>query len=94
MAGDATSALALAGEFQPHFILLDIGMPGTDGHELARRLRGQQGGRRPVLIAVSGFTAPEDRRRALEAGCDDHLPKPVDPAVLLAMLAAHLPDAA
>jgi signal transduction histidine kinase len=92
VASDAASALALAAGFRPHFILLDIGMPGTDGHELARCLRAQEVDRRPVLIAVSGFTSPDDRRRALEAGCDDHLPKPVDPARLLAVLAAHRPE--
>ena len=70
-------ALALAESFRPDLVLLDIGMPRIDGHEVARRLRAQPWGREMRIVALSGFGRPEDRRRSLEAGCDDHLTKPV-----------------
>jgi DNA-binding response OmpR family regulator len=71
-----------------HFglVILDIGLPGIDGFEVARRARALDG-RRPVLIALTGYGQPEDRRRATEAGFDHLLVKPVDPAVLAGLLA-------
>jgi len=66
--------------------LVDIGLPGIDGFEVARRVRVLDG-RRPVLIALTGYGQPEDRRRATEAGFDHLLVKPVDPSVLAALLA-------
>jgi signal transduction histidine kinase/ActR/RegA family two-component response regulator len=58
-------------------VLIDIGLPGMDGYELARRLRNRAGGRRPLLVAITGFGSPQDRERALQAGFDHHLVKPV-----------------
>jgi CheY-like chemotaxis protein len=66
--------------------LVDIGLPGMDGFEIARHLRSRDP-RRPVLIALTGYGQPEDRRRATEAGFDGMLVKPVDPAMLSELLA-------
>jgi CheY-like chemotaxis protein len=66
-------------------LLTDIGMPGTDGYELLRRVRATDGARK--AIAVTAFARPEDRDRALAAGFDGHLAKPVNPVRLLQMLA-------
>ena len=70
----------------PDVALVDIGLPGMDGFEVARRLRALDK-RRPVLIALTGYGQPEDRRRATEAGFDGLLVKPVDPSVLSDLLA-------
>jgi CheY-like chemotaxis protein len=68
--------------FQPEVILLDIGRPGMDGYEVARRVRQMHGGEKLRLIALTGYGQLEDRRRALAAGFDDHLVKPVEPGKL------------
>jgi len=74
----APEALASEGRLRPDVCLLDIGLPGMDGYELAQRLR-QQAGQRPLrLIAVTGYGQDSDRRRAAEAGFDNHFTKPVD----------------
>jgi signal transduction histidine kinase/ActR/RegA family two-component response regulator len=68
--------------------LVDIGLPRMDGYELARRLRATLDGRpRPFMVAVTGYGLPEDRSRALAAGFDEHLTKPVDAAALARVLA-------
>jgi CheY-like chemotaxis protein len=68
-------------------LFIDIGMPGMDGFEVARRIRErQQAGKRPVLIAVTGWGQPQDRAAALAAGFDHHLTKPADPALLFRLL--------
>jgi PAS domain S-box-containing protein len=74
-------------EFRPHFVLLDIGLPGMDGYEVARRIRQLPESEQPRLIALTGYGQPEDRARALEAGFDEHFVKPVDVDRLLAELA-------
>jgi len=71
---------------QPDLVLLDIGMPEMDGYEVARRLRVQQGSRRPILVALTGWGAANDRARSAEAGFDLHLTKPVDFDTLTAAL--------
>lgn len=73
--------------FAPEFVLLDIGLPGMDGYEVARRLRAGPDGGRLRLIALTGYGQPEDRARALEAGFNEHLVKPVDLASLERLLA-------
>ncbi len=88
VAHDGPGALALAEEFHPHLGLLDIGMPGMNGYELARRLRAMPHGQHMVLAALTGWGQQEDKRRAIEAGFDHHLTKPVDPAHLDAVLLA------
>jgi PAS domain S-box-containing protein len=83
---DGKSALALAGVKQPEVVFLDIGLPGMDGYEICRRLRAS-GQRDAVIVAVSGYGQDDDRRRSHEAGFASHFVKPVDPTVLLRMLA-------
>jgi CheY-like chemotaxis protein len=70
----------------PEVILLDLGMPGMDGYEVARRLR-QRDGRGLLIVALTGWGQEEDRRRTREAGFDHHLVKPADPAELRLLLA-------
>jgi CheY-like chemotaxis protein len=71
---------------RPEVALIDIGLPGLDGNEVARRIRSVLGGDEISLIAMTGYGQPEDRRRALQAGFDRYLVKPVDPAVLSQLL--------
>src|SRR5579863_5435226 len=70
-------ALELAESFRPHVFLLDIGLPDFDGYQLAGKIRGTPWGRGAVLIAVTGWGQEADRRRAFEAGFDQHLTKPI-----------------
>jgi PAS domain S-box-containing protein len=79
-------ALALVRQFDPELVLLDIALPGIDGYEVARRLRGTRRGATFVLAAMSGFGRDDDRRRTRAAGFDHHLVKPVDRATLEALL--------
>jgi CheY-like chemotaxis protein len=78
LAHDGVEALERAREAQPEAVVLDIGLPGMDGFEVARRLREEPSCAQTIIIAVTGYGQPEDRRRALEAGCHHHLVKPVD----------------
>jgi len=79
-------ALELAETFQPHALLLDIGMIDMHGYELAERIRATMWGKEAVLVAVSGWGREEDRRRAFAAGFDQHLTKPVAHVALEALL--------
>jgi PAS domain S-box-containing protein len=88
VAHDGPSALQLAARVQPEFVFLDIGMPGMDGNEVARQLRTQRELDGLVLVAVTGWGAPDDRRRTAEAGFDHHLVKPVEPRALDGVLSA------
>jgi PAS domain S-box-containing protein len=81
VAYDGMTALAAAERVQPHVAVLDIGMPGMDGHQAARILR-ERYGAAVSLIALTGWGQEGDRQRALRAGFDHHLTKPVDPAAL------------
>ena len=85
VAGDGLTALDLAALHPPQVALLDIGLPGIDGYELARRLRDRLG-RAVTIVAMTGYGQAEDRRRSREAGFDQHLVKPVDPARLMQIL--------
>lgn len=84
---DGEAALALAAQFDPQAVLLDIGMPRLNGYEVCRRLRAEPGGAARTLVAITGWGQPDDRRKAQEAGFDHHLVKPVDPLVLEELLA-------
>lgn len=77
VAYDGERALQLAPEFRPDVAILDIGLPGIDGHELARRLRTIEGGRDILLIAATAYGSPDDVDRAMTAGFDVHFVKPV-----------------
>ena len=78
VAYDGATAVALAQATQPDVILLDIGLPDTDGYAVARTLRALPWRKPPMLIAVTGWGAPADRERAFDAGFNDHLTKPID----------------
>jgi signal transduction histidine kinase/ActR/RegA family two-component response regulator len=82
-AGDGTRGIALAESGRPDVAVVDIGLPGIDGYEIARRLLAAPQTRHIRLIALTGFGQPEDRRRALDAGFDMYLVKPVEPARLV-----------
>jgi two-component system CheB/CheR fusion protein len=82
-AADGPQALEQARSFVPEIVLLDIGLPGMDGYEVARRLRSVPGCADAVIVAVSGYGQAEDRARSSAAGFDGHLLKPVAPDLLL-----------
>jgi PAS domain S-box-containing protein len=86
-AGDGVSGVELAVQLEPDTVLIDIGLPGIDGYEVARQIRSKVGDR-SRLIALSGYGQQKDREQAFGAGFDDHLLKPVDPARLVAVLTA------
>lgn len=85
-AHDGPSALEEAAKFIPEVVLLDIGLPGMDGHEVARRLRLLSGLQEAVLVAQTGWGQEEDRRRSRAAGFNHHLVKPVSPTALQELL--------
>ncbi len=84
---DGHEALEHAREFEPEIILLDIGLPGMDGYEVASRLRQEEPCKDSLIVAVSGYGQDEDRRRSREAGFDHHLIKPLDHDALISLLA-------
>jgi len=84
---DGLAALMAAQSFRPQYAFLDIGMPGLDGYELARRLRADPLTARCVLVAVTGWGQEKDQQRALAAGFDFHIVKPVRLAQLREILA-------
>nr|WP_314538970.1 PAS domain S-box protein [uncultured Massilia sp.] len=83
---DPAQAAAAALADPPDVFILDIGMPGMDGHELARRLRGERPLRDALYIALTGYGQPRDRELSRQAGFDHHLVKPVDADELLGLL--------
>jgi CheY-like chemotaxis protein len=87
-ASDGVEALRVAEAFRPDFVLLDIGMPRLDGYQAARALRERPWARDVTLLALTGWGQEEDKQRALEAGFDHHLTKPIDPHLLQHLLAA------
>jgi signal transduction histidine kinase/DNA-binding response OmpR family regulator len=84
---DGVSALAALARELPDFVLLDIGLPGMDGYEVAREIRRVPGAELVVVIALTGYGQDDDRARSRAAGFDHHLTKPVDLDALLALLA-------
>jgi CheY-like chemotaxis protein len=86
-AGDGLEGVRLACAERPDVALVDIGLPGIDGYEVARRLRQDPSARAIRLIALTGYGLEEDQRRVLEAGFDLHLVKPVELNALLGQLA-------
>jgi two-component system CheB/CheR fusion protein len=88
VAHDGVSALRTARTVEPDVVLLDIGLPGMDGYEVARELRAIPGLAASRLIALTGYGQESDRRRSSLAGVDHHLVKPVDLERLRALLIA------
>ncbi|MFO7566580.1 MAG: ATP-binding protein [Enhygromyxa sp.] len=84
--GDGEAAVDTAKRERPDVVLLDIGLPKLSGYEVAARLQAELSGQRPVIIALTGYGRDEDQRRALAAGIDHHLVKPVDPDRLRQLL--------
>jgi signal transduction histidine kinase len=87
IAHDGLTALDEFERMGPDVVLLDIGLPGLDGYEVARRMRKTEAGGRTCLVALTGYGQPRDRARAIEAGFDQHLVKPVDIHVIEGVLA-------
>jgi signal transduction histidine kinase len=85
---DGQGAVELARAERPQVVLLDIGLPGLDGYQVARRLRAELGLHETLVVAMTGYGQPEDRRRSREAGIDYHFVKPVEPDVLRSLLAS------
>lgn len=85
---DGLEALQAASEFRPEVVLLDIGLPNIDGHEVAQRLRREPWGQRVCLIAVTGWSDESDRARSRAAGFDHHLVKPLDTGLLAQLLSS------
>jgi signal transduction histidine kinase len=86
-ASDGPSGVEAILRVRPDVALIDIGLPEFDGYEVARKARGALGGT-ILLVALTGYGQPDDRRQALEAGFDAHLVKPVEPSALLAVIQA------
>jgi CheY-like chemotaxis protein len=82
VAYNGPEALREADSFQPEVIMLDIGLPGMNGYEVARRLRQQPRFQKTMLVAVTGYGQDDDRRRSSDAGFDQHWTKPVSPDTL------------
>jgi CheY-like chemotaxis protein len=85
-AADGPRGVALALNHQPEVVLIDLGLPGLDGYEVARAVRAGPAGKSAVLIAVTGYGQAEDRRRSTEAGFDAHLVKPVSQSLLSTLI--------
>jgi two-component system, chemotaxis family, CheB/CheR fusion protein len=85
-ASNGAEALAVGAQLHPDVVLLDLGMPGMDGYEVARRMRNQSWGKDALLVALTGWGQEQYRHRAREAGFDRHMTKPADPEALRAML--------
>jgi two-component system CheB/CheR fusion protein len=88
VASDGLTALEAAADFGPDVVISDLGMPGMDGYELGRRLKGLPGMGQVVLVALTGWGQEGDRRRSREAGFDRHLVKPVELGTLQSLLAS------
>ena len=87
VAHDGPEALAVAGEFRPEVVLLDIGLPGMDGNEVARRLRERPEFEKTLIVALTGWGQESDVERSRAAGFDYHLVKPANPEDILELLA-------
>jgi CheY-like chemotaxis protein len=85
-AATAAEALAVAGEWRPDLLVSDLGLPGIDGYQLLRAIREKTALRELAAVAVTAYARPEDRDRALAAGFQAYVSKPVDPAGLVRTL--------
>jgi PAS domain S-box-containing protein len=89
-ASTAAEALGIAAEWRPRLLVSDIGLPGIDGYTLLQSIREKTAHRTLIAVAVTAFARPDDRARALAAGFQSHVAKPVDPSDLVRTLAAVL----
>jgi CheY-like chemotaxis protein len=88
---DGAEAVRRAEAFHPHIVLLDIGLPKLNGYDACREIRRKLSGRKPVMVALTGWGQDEDRQRSQDAGFDAHLVKPIDHATLVKLMS---PDGA
>lgn len=86
VADDGLIALDCIQAHEPDVVFIDIGLPGIDGWELAKRIKQRGARKEPLLVAITGFGSEEDRQRSEACGIDLHLQKPVDPELLRGML--------
>lgn len=91
-AGDAESALVLLPQVRPDLILMDIQLPGMDGLELARRLKADPVLKQARIVALTAYAMKGDEQKALAAGCDGYLSKPIDTRTFPKMVASFLGD--
>jgi two-component system, cell cycle response regulator DivK len=89
-AADATEALDILGSFEPRLIMMDIQLPGMDGLELTKRLKADPVRRSMLIIAITAYTMKGDEERALEAGCDGYVSKPIDTRALPRLISQFL----
>jgi two-component system cell cycle response regulator DivK len=89
-AGDAEDALNILTSFSPRLILMDVQLPGMDGLDLTRQLKADPTRRGIVIIAVTSYAMKGDHEKALAAGCDDYMSKPIDVQGLARVVAQHL----
>ena len=89
-ATDAEDALRLLATFRPRLILMDIQLPGMDGLELTRRLKADAASKDIVILALTAYAMKSDEERALGAGCDGYIAKPIDIDSLPKVIAGHL----
>jgi len=89
-ASSAEDALTVLESFHPRLILMDLQLPGIDGLDLVRRLKADPARRDIMLIALTAYAMKADEAKALAAGCDAYLPKPIDPDQFPLLVARHL----
>jgi CheY-like chemotaxis protein len=89
-AGDAQETLACLGQHRPDLVLMDLQLPGVDGFELTRLVRERPATAQVPVIAVTSFAMSGDKDRALQAGCDSYVAKPIDTRALPSLVARHL----
>ncbi len=89
-AGDATAALDRIRDHRPDLVLMDLQLPGVDGLDVVRRLKADPATRDIAIIAVTAYAMKGDREKAIAAGCDDYVTKPIDTRTLPALIASHL----
>jgi two-component system cell cycle response regulator DivK len=91
---DAEQALKVLEAFAPKLILMDLQLPGMDGLALTRQLKQDARTRNIVIVALTAYAMKGDRERALAAGCDDYVTKPIDTKALPVLIAKHLESSA
>ncbi len=89
-AGDAEEALRVLQSHTPRLILMDLQLPGMDGLELTRRLKADPVRRSLIIVALTAYAMKGDQEKALAAGCDDYMSKPIDTDALIRVVAGHL----
>ena len=90
---DAEQAMAVLAVFRPRLVLMDLQLPGMDGLDLTRRLKADPATRDAIIVAVTAYAMKGDEQRALDAGCDGYVTKPIDtrtlPDIVARFLAGH-----